>query len=187
MHFGRVISVLAGRVYLSSFLASFLFVAHAFAQRQPKLVAPPPRASVQPKQQPAAKQPGLNQGKQKGKMAPLPAPQLQRLMQMTPEQRERALSRLPPEQRQDVENRLNQFERQFQRLPPEQQAALQQRYEAFSKLPQDRRTAIRQELQQLRTMTPAQRADRLNSDDARQSFSPDELSILRGVAGAPEP
>jgi hypothetical protein len=178
MQFWRVFSVLAGGVYL----CSFLFVASASGQRLKG--APPPKASVQPKQ-PAAKQP--KQGKQQGKMAPLPAPQLQRLMQMTPEQRERALSRLPPEQRQQVETRLNQFEKQFQRLPPEQQAALQQRYEAFSKLPQDRRTAIRQELQQLRTMTPAQRAERLNSDDAKQSFSSDELSILRGVAGAPEP
>jgi len=174
--------VLAGGVYL---LVSAV-ATPAFAQRPPKAAAAPsPRVSVQPKQ-PQSKQPGFKQQGKQGKMAPLPAPQLQRLMQMTPEQRERALSRLSPEQRQDVEKRLNQFETQFRKLPPEQQAALQQRYEAFSKLPQDRRTAIRQELQQLRAMPPAQRAERLNSDDAKQSFSPEELGILRGVAGVPE-
>jgi hypothetical protein len=176
--------MLGGGVYL---LVSAL-AAPAFAQRQPKGVAPPPRVSVQPKQQPFKQpnQPGFKQQGKRGKMAPLPAPQLQRLMQMTPEQRERALSRLPPDQRQDVEKRLNQFETQFRKLPPEQQAALQQRYQAFSKLPQERRTAIRQELQQLRSMTPAQRADRLNGEDEKQSFSPEELGILRGVAGVPE-
>jgi hypothetical protein len=108
-------------------------------------------------------------------------------MQMTQEQREKALSRLPPEQRQQVEQRLSQFDKQFRKLPPDQQAALQQRYEAFSKLPQDRRTAIRQELQELRAMRPAQRTERLNSDEAKQNFSPEELGILRGVAGVPEP
>lgn len=168
MKIWRVASVLAGGVYLS-----------ASGLAQPKSKAAPPA----PRQQQF--KPG-KQGKQ-AKMAPLPAPQLQRLMQMTPEQRERALSRLSPEQRQLVETRLNQFQKQFERLPPEQQQALQQRYEAFSKLPQARRTAIRGELLQLRAMTPAQRAERLNSDEAKQNFSSDELSILRGVAGVPEP
>ena len=35
--------------------------------------------------------------------------------------------------------------------------------------------------------TKAQRAERLNSDEARQMYSPEELGILRGVAGVPEP
>ena len=86
-----------------------------------------------------------------------------------------------------MEQRLNQLDRQFQRLPPEQQAALQERYQVFNKLPQERRTAIRMELQQLRTMRPADRAARLNSDEVKQNFSPEELSILRGVSGVPEP
>jgi hypothetical protein len=179
MHFWCVVSVVTAGVYLAT---------PGFAQRAkggPPMPAPVPRAvPSQPRGEPGFKQ---QQAKKQGKMAPLPAPQLQRLMNMTPEQRERALSRLSPEQRQQVEQRLNQFQRQFNRLPAEQQEALQQRYEAFSKLPQERRTAIRQELQQLRSMTPAQRAERLNSDDAKQNFSPEELSILRGVAGAPDP
>lgn len=120
-------------------------------------------------------------------MAPLPVPQLQRLMQMSPEQRERALAQLPPDRRAEVEQRLGQLDKQFQRLPPEQQAALQERYQSFNKLPQERRTAIRAELQQLRTMRPVDRAARLNGDEVKQNFSPEELSILRGVSGVPEP
>jgi len=171
MQFWRIVAVLA---------AGVCSLSPAFAQSKGKAPAAP-RV-----QQP--KQPGAAAKAKQGKgMAPLPAPQLQRLMQMTPEQREKALSRLSPEQRQQVEQRLNQFQRQFNRLPPEQQAALQQRYAAFSKLPQERRTAIRMELLQLRNMTPAQRAERLNSDEARQMYSPEELGILRGVAGVPEP
>ena len=174
MYFGRLVLVLAAAVYLP---------AGAFAQNLKG--NPAPRPSAPPRQQGQFDK--GKQAQQKGKMAPLPAPQLQRLMNMTPEQRERALSRLGPEQRQQVEQRLNQFQKQFERLPPEQQEALQQRYQTFSKLPQERRTAIREELQELRTLPPAQRAERLNSEDEKQKFSGDELGILRGVAGVPEP
>jgi hypothetical protein len=149
---------------------------------QPRLNGPAPRPA------PAPKQPAFKQPQAKGKpMAPLPDPQLNRLAQMTPEQREKALSRMTPERRALLEQRLNQFQTQFGKLPPDQQAALQQRYDAFSKLPQERRTAIRDELQELRKLPAAQRADRLNSDLERQTFSSEELSILRGVTGVPEP
>ena len=114
------------------------------------------------------------------KMVPLPAPAVERFLQMSPEDRERALSQLTPERRQQVEERLN----RLQQLPPEQAQRLQDVYPAFMSLRPVRRQAVRQEIQELRQMRPALRKDRLNSDAG--SFSPEEMSILRQVTGIPE-
>jgi len=117
---------------------------------------------------------------QQQKMVPLPAPAVERFLQMSPEDRERALSQLPPERRQDLEQRLN----RLQQLPPEQAQRLQNVYPAFMNLRPVRRQAVRQEIQELRQMKPAERKDRLNSDTG--NFSPEEMSILRQVTGIPE-
>jgi hypothetical protein len=113
-------------------------------------------------------------------MVPLPAPAVERLLQMSPEDRERALSRLTPERRQQVEQRLD----RLQQLSPEQRQRLQDVYPAFSNLRPARQQAVRQEIQQLRQMRPVERKDRLNSDAG--DFSPEEIDILRQVTGIPE-
>jgi hypothetical protein len=120
------------------------------------------------------------QQKQQQKMIPLPAPAVERFLQMSPEDRERALSQLTPERRAQVEQRLS----RLQQLPADQAERLQDLYPAFMSLRQERRQAVRQEIQELRQMRPALRKDRLNSDSG--SFSPDEMSILRQVTGIPE-
>ena len=113
-------------------------------------------------------------------MVPLPAPAVERFLQMSPEDRERALSQLTPERRQQVEERLN----RLQQLPPEQAQRLQDVYPAFMNLRPVRRQAVRQEIQLLRKLRPVERKDRLNGDGS--NFSPEEMSILRQVTGIPE-
>jgi len=123
----------------------------------------------------------LKQQQQKQpKMVPLPAPAVERFLQMSPEDRERALSQLTPERRQQVEKQLN----RLQQLSPEQMQRLQGLYPAFENLRPVRRQAVRAELQELRQMRPVLRKDRLNSDAG--NFSPEEMSILRQVTGIPE-
>ncbi len=117
---------------------------------------------------------------QQQKMVPLPAPAVERFLQMSPEDRERALSQLAPERRQQMEERLN----RLQQLPPEQMQRLQGLYPAFQSLRPVRRQAVRAELQELRQMRPALRKDRLNSDAG--NFSPEEMGILRQVTGIPD-
>jgi len=117
---------------------------------------------------------------QQQKMVPLPAPAVERFLQMSPEDRERALSQLPPERRQDLELRLS----RLQQLPPEQAQRLQNVYPAFMNLRPVRRQAVRAEIQELRQLKPAERKDRLNSDTG--NFSPEEMGILRQVTGIPE-
>jgi len=117
---------------------------------------------------------------QQQKMVPLPAPAVERFLQMSPEDRERALSQLTPERRQQVEERLN----RLQQLPPEQAQRLQDLYPAFMSLRPVRRQAVRAEIQELRQLRPVERKDRLNNDAG--NFSLEEMSILRQVTGIPE-
>jgi uncharacterized protein DUF3106 len=129
--------------------------------------------------QKAIRQQKLKQ-QQKQKMLPLPAPVVQRFLQMSPEDRERALAKLPPERRQQMEERLN----RLQQLPPDQVERLQGLYPAFMNLRPLRRQAVRTEIQELRKLKPVERKERLNAD-ARE-FSPEEMDILRQVTGIPE-
>ena len=114
----------------------------------------------------------------------IPGPAIERLLSMTPEERERALSRLPPERRAQVEQRLN----RLAQLPPEQREELQRRYQEFRSLPQDRQDAVRLELQSLRRLPPRLRQRRLNSPGFEREYSPAEQRLLReslGLPGAP--
>jgi Protein of unknown function (DUF3106) len=104
-----------------------------------------------------------------------------RLMNMTPEQRERALGNLNPQRRANVEQRLARLDL----LSPEQKAELTRRLREFQKLPQDRREAVRAEMQNLRTMRPFERRLRLNSAEFKQDYSPEEVRLMRDVWGLP--
>ena len=132
------------------------------------------------RQQQLKQQKAQQQKAQQPKMVPLPAPAVERFLQMSPEERERALSKLTPERRQQVEERLNRLEQ----LPPEQVQRLRDLYPAFMNLRPARRQAVRDEIKQLRLTRPALRKDRLNGDAG--SFSPEEMDILRQVTGIPE-
>lgn len=123
--------------------------------------------------------PVFAQAKGAGKAAPRPpalaGPALQRLANMSPEQRQKALSRLPPERRGRIEEQLN----RLGNLPPDQRAKLLQRYDEFQGLPRDRQAAVRSELQALRKLPTPQLRQRLNSPEFQQNFSPEEQRLLR--------
>lgn len=61
---------------------------------------------------------------------------LTRWNQMSPEQREKQLSKLPPERQAQIRERLG----RFNALPPEERDRLQRRYERFNSLPRPGRT-----------------------------------------------
>jgi len=117
--------------------------------------------------------------KQQKKGLALPGPAVERFLQMTPDDQRRALAQLPPARRQQLTQRV----RMFQQLPPDVQEQLRGRYEVFLDLPQERRQAIRQEIQRLRGLSPAERRAQLDGTEEQKNFSPEELDILRGVAG----
>jgi hypothetical protein len=114
---------------------------------------------------------------------------------MPPEQQRRALDRLPPGQRQKLQERLQ----RFKQLPPAQQATLRNLYNRLHQLPAsqqesvrkainrfsgqspDRQQAMRDELRSLATLPEQARAQRLASQEFRQSFSRREQGIVRDM------
>src|SRR5579884_1737175 len=110
-----------------------------------------------------------------------PIDQLDRLMRMSPEDREKLLSTLPPMRRRNIERRLERYSRLspeqrellrseyrwFHDLPPDKQIQLRRAFARFALQPPDRQDAMRAELEQLRSMPPAQRWERMGSPEFR--------------------
>jgi Protein of unknown function (DUF3106) len=148
----------------------------------------PPKAPPAPKAH-------ANTGPGGGPAAPKRATdqQIEKLANMSPAQRERALANVPPERRAKIEagiakwNKSTPQERaqaearaeKLRSLPPEQQKRIRQLAQKISSLPPDRKMAVRQELARLRKMPEADREIRLNSPAVQKNFSPDEQQILR--------
>jgi len=121
-----------------------------------------------------------------------PMDQLDRLMRMSPEQREQVLSKLPPQRRQRIERRLERYSRLspeqremlraqynwFHNLPPEKQFELRRAFARFANQPPERQDLMRAELEQLRAMRPPQRWQVMGSPDFRNRFNPNERDII---------
>lgn len=169
--------------YLPGFALMLIWSASA-AEKPPKPAKTPPAPKAH-----------ANTGPGGGPAAPKRSSdeQIQRLAQMSPAQREKALSNLPPERRARLEagiTRWNQTPAQlkalndkFQSLPPEQQKRIRQLSQRIKTLSPDRKTAVTQELNRLRNMPEERRQKRLESPAVRKNFSPDEQEILRETPG----
>jgi hypothetical protein len=121
---------------------------------------------------------------------------VQRLMAMPPEQRERVLEKLPPQQQANLRQRLEEFDKlppaekerrlqllqSFSSLPPEKQQILARQLPAFNALPEDRRKVLRTELVQLWRMPESERPARLNSEGFKSQFSPSEWQMLSDIS-----
>jgi Protein of unknown function (DUF3106) len=115
---------------------------------------------------------------------------------MTPEERQKALAKLPPERQKKIEEQLNQYQRLspeerrdlrsryagFNQLPPEKQNQARRVYQQFGRLPQDRRAPVQSEFENLRSMPEAERNARLNSDEFRNKYTAGEQGILRNFS-----
>ena len=106
---------------------------------------------------------------------------IERLENMKPEEREKALSRLPAPRRAQEERRLDQYER----LTPEQREQAKRRLEQFQSLPVERRAAVRRELQILRLMNAEDRKQRLGDPKFQERYPPQELQLLKDSLGGP--
>jgi uncharacterized protein DUF3106 len=161
------------------------------AQKPPKNPPPPkPQPVAKPATPPAPNNAG---GVPKGgaKMANPDNP-LDRLLKMTPEQRELAIEKLPPQQQVNIRKRLANFDskpqaekdRELQKLnelwslPPDKHVLVAQQVNAFNALSPERRVAVRQAYANLSQMTPDQRAERLARPQFKSRFTPEELQIL---------
>jgi hypothetical protein len=168
------------------------------ANQKEKKPAPPPKApsAAAPKNF-NAKGPNGGGGVPKKAVPHINNPGLaQRLLQMTPEQRDRALEKLPPQQQAQVRQQLQRLDnlpqaekdriarqaRGLDSLPPPQRRLVTQQLNAFNKLPDDRILPVRRALVTLMRMPEEQREARLNSDAFTHNFSPEEQGILRDLS-----
>ena len=181
-----------------------LAVSAAFArgpQQAPKAKpAPPPHSVAAKPGQPKGGAPGgapKAAAKGAGRLVN-PGNVATRLFRMTPEERDRALEKLPPNQQENArktlawfdglpkEQQANQLRRleQFAQLPPERKAAVRQMVMAANHLPPPRRVAVGQALLRLQGMTDVEREATLNRPAFQNRFSPEEYRIIAGLADA---
>ena len=136
-----------------------------------------------------------------------PAPRLvnpgnvvQRLLRMTPEERERVIEKLPPARQAAVRERLQKFLQRFDSLPkaeqerqlrlgdifaslsPEKQELVRRQIQAFNQLPDDRRRIVGPAFQRLRRMPEEERQARLASPGFRRRFTPAEQQMLADLS-----
>jgi hypothetical protein len=209
----RAVKVLT--VLLSFWLPAAVLVAPAavlVAQEKPPKPKPPPKPAAAPAKAPAQKpaQQQQNQAKvqEVNKQARavqqalnaqnLPAGlTLQRLSQMSPEERAKALSNLPPARQVNIEKRVENYANE----PPEQQAREQQQESRMAALPPERRAQVRQslmdlnsiqpprrgvvllELNKLGGMTDDQRLNYMNRPGFRRNFSAQEIQLMDNLHG----
>jgi hypothetical protein len=133
------------------------------------------------------------------RQAPRNAPQaelFEKLMRMTPEEREQALSKLPPARRTQIEQRIGNFqklapaaqERQLGRLerldnlPPKERNEVRRSMNQLKDLPDDRKKAINRELQYMTGMSDEERLSHMNGEEFRNRYSSDDQQMIGNLA-----
>jgi hypothetical protein len=120
---------------------------------------------------------------------------IDRWNRMSAEERERELAKLPPARARLIRQRIW----AYNHMPQEERQALRQRYQAFIQLPPDkqqivrerlresrelpvaRRPVVQREVEQLRLLPEGQRQARMNGEEFRGRFSPQEQQIIRDL------
>jgi hypothetical protein len=114
---------------------------------------------------------------------------------MSPQQQQRALDRLPPGQRQKLQERLAKFNRlppeqqqtlrnlynRLHQLPPERQNAVRNAINRFSEQPAERQQALREELRGMAALPEQDREARMSSRDFKGRLSGKEQGIVRDM------
>jgi hypothetical protein len=118
-------------------------------------------------------------------------------MRMSPEERQKALNRLPPEQRRRLQERIEKFNQlpagqqqtlrnmydRLNQLPAERQQVVRKSLNQFSQQPPDRRQAMRQELRSMAPLGTEDREARMASPEFREKFNEKEQGIVRDMSG----
>src|ERR1035438_8302870 len=115
----------------------------AKAQQAPRANPPQQKQQQQQQQQQQRSQPQPKADNHPGEQL------FNKLERMTPEEREKALSQLPPARRAQIEQRLQNFEK----LPPAVQERRLDRLERLNSLPPKRRNEVRRSMNQLQNLS----------------------------------
>jgi hypothetical protein len=161
----RAVTLICGTVLLVCG-ASFTVLPLEAGQTKPK--PPPPPKPAKPA---AAPKGGNNQAAK-----PVAADQLQKMLDMSPEDRQKTLAKLPPEQRKNVENRLNALDK----MTPEKRAQQLDQTRRLESLPPARRKAVTDEMKTISDLPQgAARRAIIQSPEFQKAFSPEEQQLIR--------
>ncbi len=125
-----------------------------------------------------------------------PEERLEKLEQMSAEERRLALQNLPVDRQRKIESKLEDYKRlspdareqlhdrlhRFESLPVERQNRIRQLATQFGELPDSRRRTVRDELDMLRVMPETERRSRLNSAEFRNRFTASERQMLQDAS-----
>jgi hypothetical protein len=125
-----------------------------------------------------------------------PASPAARLYRATPEERDRALEKLPPRLQEQLRAQLERFDampkaqrevvirraERYAALPPEQRETVRQQIVALRQLPQERRAAVGLALRRLQPLPEEQRLQTVNSDEFKSRFSAEEQKIIADLS-----
>jgi len=121
-----------------------------------------------------------------------------RLYRASPEERERALEKLPPAMQEQIRKQLQRFDamppeqqriviaqvQHFASLSPAQQQAFRRQFQAFNKLPPEQRRPIAMALRRLEALPEAERSRLLSSEDFKSRFSPEDWKMISDLSVA---
>lgn len=163
-------------------------------QNEPKAsnaAASQPQTAVNPAQENAPRPAGKGPARLGN-----PSNPVQRLLLMSPEQRERAIEKLPASQQERLRKLFEQFDNlppaekerrirfwnAFSAIPPDKREILDRQIETYNHLPPERLEVVGPELQRLWRMSPEGRRARLASDSFKSQFTPGEQRMLADLA-----
>ena len=121
---------------------------------------------------------------------------LERLENMTPEQRAKALQNLPLQRRQEIEQKLEVYDRlspservrlrnQAERLaslPPQRQNQVRRSMQQFQNLPDDRKMMVKRELDRMTGMPDEARRSYMNTEEFRNRYTPVEQQMMQNLS-----
>ena len=144
--------------------------------------------------------PRIGPGGKKGPGGPPPGARaaIDRWREMSPDERQQMVDRLPPERREGFRRRMemwdsmkpeerkgvgDRFDR-FRDLPPDQQKTARQAFRQFNQLAPERRQELRREMGTLRHLSDEERTAHMNSEEFRNKFDARERGMLQDLASS---
>jgi phage-related protein len=128
---------------------------------------------------------------------PTASPQyLDKLLKLSPEQRNKALSSLPPQRRAQILAKLDNYQKvppqqrareldllqRLQMLPPPKRAQVRNALRQFQAVPQPRRQQIQKQAKQLAGLPDGDRRSLMNSEEFRSKYTPAEQQMIEDLS-----
>jgi hypothetical protein len=130
------------------------------------------------------------------KAANRPPEPFQKILDMTPENREKFLQKYPPDRRKNIEKGLREFQKMapagrtrvltelemLNSLPIPKQQQVRRSLKQLQDLPEDRKALISRELHLMAPMPDEQRREHMNSEEFRNRYSVTEQQMMSNLS-----